>query len=69
VRSTTRRRRRFFALDGCVVGDGTSAGDLSEAVYLRGFGEQHAAFTPNRVQAAAPTPGSLPPDIDSFPTT
>lgn len=30
---------REFALDGCVTGDGTSAADIPEEEYLKGFGE------------------------------
>lgn len=30
---------RDFALDGCVTGDGTSAADIPEEEYLKGFGE------------------------------
>ncbi len=30
---------RTFALDGCVIGDGTSAADIPEEDYLDGFGE------------------------------
>lgn len=30
---------RFFALDGCVSGDGSSAADIEEDDYLAGFGD------------------------------
>jgi hypothetical protein len=30
---------RSFALDGCVTGDGTSAADIPEEEYHKGFGE------------------------------
>jgi len=34
-----RPRARRFALEGCVSGDGTSAADIPEEEYLKGFGE------------------------------
>lgn len=30
--------RRFFHMDGCVEGDGTSVADIPEEEYLKGFG-------------------------------
>ncbi len=33
------KRQRTFALDGCYDGPGTSAADIPEEEYLKGFGE------------------------------
>jgi hypothetical protein len=30
---------RYFSLEGCVTGDGTSVADIPEEEYLKGFGE------------------------------
>ncbi|MGH2631773.1 MAG: hypothetical protein ACRDG3_00055 [Tepidiformaceae bacterium] len=48
---------RFFALDGCVTGDGSSAADFPEDVYLNRFGRRNfGAIRPLRSGKLTPSP-------------